>query len=409
MAQKIDVRNVFILLALVIFVYESQRIHTLQLYMEKVENDLRVQSNNSKSSSNQYLDDDDDTTIGKNNAAKSTSASASTSTSASSSNEILKNSNSNNYSWVGNFWIPPKGIPTYSPTDLLEYFSNRNVLFIGDSTARRAWATAYAMMNATDRTDIPVRDLDTARVTEVHKRNLPPDRQCLLDDRGAWRVNAAKKKRSTAFQQFECRDLPKIETMSLGDSEHDGDKTKIPKKGRFDFTFFTCYSQVDWFLRLKEENTLFPNHVKPDYDLIVVALGMWEFVNQEDCDKNSPGDPHKDRYRRMLDTIHKLSSPKLQVVYRTCGYDERPEYQNHTRVKDFEQINRDFVGEITNDGHRSKNPSANFTVVDWASVVSKRSFGEDRIRGDLPPHYGLQGRSLFIQQLVHELKKADVE
>ncbi len=54
--------------------------------------------------------------------------------------------------------------------------------------------------------------------------------------------------------------------------------------------------------------------------------------------------------------------------------------------------------------HRSETSRAtNFTVVDWGTVMSKRSFGEDRIVGDLGSHYGLEARLLFAQQLLHHL------
>ena len=49
----------------------------------------------------------------------------------------------------------------------------------------------------------------------------------------------------------------------------------------------------------------------------------------------------------------------------------------------------------------------NFTVVDFGTVISKRSYGEERIAGDMPPHYGLEARLLFAQQLLHELLISD--
>lgn len=45
----------------------------------------------------------------------------------------------------------------------------------------------------------------------------------------------------------------------------------------------------------------------------------------------------------------------------------------------------------------------NVTVVDWGTVISKRSHGDLRIVGDLNPHYGFEARLLFAQQLLHEL------
>jgi hypothetical protein len=46
------------------------------------------------------------------------------------------------------------------------------------------------------------------------------------------------------------------------------------------------------------------------------------------------------------------------------------------------------------------------TLVDWATVIEKRSY-EERIDGDIKPHYGLQARLLFGQQLLYQLILAD--
>ena len=39
-------------------------------------------------------------------------------------------------------------------------------------------------------------------------------------------------------------------------------------------------------------------------------------------------------------------------------------------------------------------------LVEWGSVIRKRSFGDKKIQGDHPAHYGLEARLLFIQQLL---------
>ena len=50
----------------------------------------------------------------------------------------------------------------------------------------------------------------------------------------------------------------------------------------------------------------------------------------------------------------------------------------------------------------------NITIVDWGTVISKRSFRHERIAGDIKAHYGLQARLLFAQQLLHELLASDI-
>lgn len=61
------------------------------------------------------------------------------------------------------------------------------------------------------------------------------------------------------------------------------------------------------------------------------------------------------------------------------------------------------------DNGRGDDTSANMAFVDWAVPLKKRSYGEDRINGDLPTHYRLEARTLFLQQMMHELKKAEIQ
>lgn len=317
-------------------------------------------------------------------------------------NALLKNSSITNYTWVGNQWIPPKGVPTYSPTELLEYFSTRNVLFIGDSTSRRVWATAYALMNATDRTNIPRNDLDSHAVVDFHKRTKPPFRQCQLDDRGARKESQRLQK--IIFDQYECRDLPGLNSYSTGKNST---SVQIDKKGRFDFTYFTCYSQVAWLVRPDEDNIIFNKHIKPYYDLIIVGLGIWEIVEPEKCDNNSPKDPHKNRLNRLLEHLKKQSSGELQIFYRSCGFDARESLRSHQRTRDFDEVVDNFFSFENSVENQEK--KSNLTLIDWADPISKRSFGENRIKGDLPPHYGPEARTLFIQQVMHQLKKTELQ
>jgi hypothetical protein len=69
-------------------------------------------------------------------------------------------SSSNNYTWIGNHWVPPPGVPTFTVLQMRTYFQNRNVLFIGDSTGRRSYNTLFALINAEDFDDIDVASVE---------------------------------------------------------------------------------------------------------------------------------------------------------------------------------------------------------------------------------------------------------
>lgn len=70
---------------------------------------------------------------------------------------------------------------------------------------------------------------------------------------------------------------------------------------------------------------------------------------------------------------------------------------------------KQYSMQLTAAQHRVPKRDTNFTIVDWGTVVSTRSFGKERITGDLKPHYGLEARLLFAQQLLHELLLASLK
>ena len=72
--------------------------------------------------------------------------------------------------WIGNHWIPPKGYRLYSPEEMREYFSQYKILFLGDSTGRRAYATLYGIMNSTDLSNVRVPQVAHPSVIDVNKR-----------------------------------------------------------------------------------------------------------------------------------------------------------------------------------------------------------------------------------------------
>ena len=79
--------------------------------------------------------------------------------------EIIKSTNSSDYTWLGNQFVPPPCVPIFTPSQIRTYFQQRNVLMLGDSTNRRAHGTLLAIFNAEDLDDVHVAALD-----EVHRR-----------------------------------------------------------------------------------------------------------------------------------------------------------------------------------------------------------------------------------------------
>jgi hypothetical protein len=72
----------------------------------------------------------------------------------------MKNTNSSDYRWVGNQWVPPPGVPVFTSSQIKKYFSKRNVLVIGDSTSRRMHVTMLSLMGAADLDNVKKIEVD---------------------------------------------------------------------------------------------------------------------------------------------------------------------------------------------------------------------------------------------------------
>lgn len=362
--------------------------------------------------------------------------------------------NSSHYTWTGNHFIPPDGVQTFHPDDFSSYFEKRNTLIIGDSTGRRAYATLYGIMAGKDPSNIHVKDIDAPKVIDFNKP-VPGSRQerCNDSERGLFPLGDP---------QFVCRDLhnathsrstvadARTRSMHIRTGKSDGGvgtgttaNDNRRTTGRFDFIRRDCYQDIlSFFIGDRDGGQKVSiEEAFGDYDLVVVTMGIWEAVNWEDCKMRIKTTDHKtttltnvDKYDLVLGAMKELSSADLQVVFRTPGKSEccRPRKNSskrhspitncansncvrtlgfsHTRVRDeniWELINHlkaKLIGE-----QYSETKNHNITVVDWGTVVWKRSFDDDRLKGDISSHYGLEARLLFAQQLLHELLASDLK
>lgn len=301
--------------------------------------------------------------------------------------------NSSKYTWTGKHFIPPHGVPTFTPVDYRQYFAQRNTLFVGDSTGRRAYATLYAIMMSCDEDDdnIKFKEVDGYYVLNFNIEDKP-------------RRNSRKEvcniqsRNFSSLHDFVCRDLLDPSSRPLCPTNQSQKKNVIKKEklGRFDFIRRNCLVHVHDFFA---ENGAFMQ----DYDLVVLSSGIWESVRKEDCNmyikvnQTSTVKATLDmKVDALLNKLSETSSSKLQAVFRIPGFDAR--FPNDTVMLTIGDKMRIF-----------NEAGTNLTFVDWQNVIAKKSFGDERIEGDIPPHYGLEARLLFLQQLFHHLRRLELE
>jgi hypothetical protein len=238
--------------------------------------------------------------------------------------------------------------------------------------------------------------------------------------------------------------------------------------GKFDYVRMNCLGELnDYFAgNVNSSSLMTPNAttLKKEYDLIVIALGIWEVVNPRPCLRINDTIVYDtiERLNKTLMTLFSAATPthsssNTQFAFRTVGFDYERHHElsykmiNATRVffetmKHYEShdgtkslspttttaattrnvdgnhdptttttttttATKNNAGSANNVASQSSRFSSgstsigggNFILVDWGSVISKRSFTKDRIHGDIKPHYGLEARLLFAQQLMHQL------
>ncbi len=399
------------------------------------------------------------------------------------------------YYWVGNQWIPPQGVPRYTPLDFLEYFRNRNVLVIGDSTGRRSYLTLYALMEAamgvdddvdthSKRHNLHVADLDDRSVIDINRSDNPNRKKnngpiynesCDLADRKLHNVPLLDPWTKDWF----CRNLDNDVDKDIHDTK---DTSSSSFRGKFDFRGMNCLHTIVDFLtapkttKTKYDDTsmnhhdqILPSSYLQDYDLVIVMAGVWETLRDNDCNGNNSVDSRlrtkhgkgdmgvrnnkkpshsiasgtaqkrpkrnkrgskdaapsvmsirdstrpEERVTMTLQALKKVSSPGLQIAYRTVGFVENHAFDDvhwdmiHSALDFFAEIESEKAEKAkksidnTIPATNTATHHSNITLVDWGSVVSDRSWGEDRIQGDIAPHYGLEARLLFAQQLLHQL------
>jgi hypothetical protein len=290
----------------------------------------------------------------------------------------LKNQN---YTWWGNQWIPPPGVPYYTQEDMLDAFSQFDTLWIGDSTTRRAYATLYALLNAPVGSSLSVDALDSPRVLDVNKHQIDED-SC-----GWQRENAGDAAHIVWPPASICRSV-----------------ANGGRKRAFDYTRANCFKQLRDIAGIERELRR--------YSLVIIGLGIWDAtVKRMDC-KLTPDEkdfeyeglvPPQEilswvglpNAQRMATLLHHRNETRYAepsaVLWRTTGFNAQNQSTHYRRIHDFNRRATAFSKE------------SDVVLIDWGGAIESRSFAKDRISGDSENHYGIAGRLLFAQMATQQI------
>jgi hypothetical protein len=274
-------------------------------------------------------------------------------------------------SWIGDSWIPPPGWKSYSASELRNFYRDTSILWIGDSTARRAATTMYGILNTTNSNSssshVAVDAIDHWSVIDVNKGSITE----LCD---SWTNHS--------HHRSICRVMP-------GGG----------RGGSFIFKGKTCLTGLELFVR---DELSGESNIMAGVDIIIISLGIWEAVKPWDCkERNENPRSMLQRQNDVISLLEELQSPRRSIVWRTSGFMASGAKKNF--VIEMNTKAMDQIEEFASGMSRSPKSAGNLTYVDWGGAIHPRSFGEERIEGDMQPHYGLEARYVLVQMITNQL------
>jgi hypothetical protein len=271
-----------------------------------------------------------------------------------------------NYSWSGNYWYPPEGVPAYSTHQMRDILSTENTLWIGDSTARQDYQTMYQLVNALDPFNVPRGNLEQFINKNKVARSEPP----YID------IEALR----TEITYMTLIDAGQVHRVGAGASSNMSNVGKLDLGPRSNCLPSLLFNNISWY------------DIHNNYSILILSVGIWEIKRVHDCNpsKNDPAE----RLTNVLNTLVKHSGPELYILWKNHGPNASMD-----QFRQSEKLNH--AAKIWFLEHQPKY----MDLVDFGGAVlsGNRTYGDDRITGDIPPHWGLEARLLCIQMIIHAL------
>jgi hypothetical protein len=294
-------------------------------------------------------------------------------------NSARKSPLHSDYNWIGNNWVPPTGVPRYTPADIRNLLRKENVLFLGDSTARQDYFTLFNLMNATDDHDITHTQLNQGiNVNKSHKTEYCTSRE----DPELTEILSVC--RQVPMSKFDNRSSSATTSTQ---STHP-DKPTTQSTGAIDLLLnprpCNCFKNIPAFVNASYTS------LANSYSVMVFALGVWESVESESCQ-----DSGKNGMLQTLAYLKKFSvDTRTLILWRTHGGGGR-EYKRQ----------RNITREIHHEARQwfERHQPRRMALVEFGTQVAPRTYGDDRIEGDSNNHFGAEARTLSLQLITDAL------
>jgi hypothetical protein len=303
--------------------------------------------------------------------------------------------------WLGQNWVPPHSWRLFGPTELLEMYQDTRMLWIGDSTGRRAFATLYAILNETaiaaasnsnkssnssqQRGGTEGNDRNSNDNGPHHVPSVAMDHPSVIDVNKKTRTEFCNKWTSATVASAELHNLNYPVLCRPTPPANRNDNSRLG--GEFSLAIANCYNTIENMLSSELAGT---TNITADVDVIVIATGIWEVMRISDCTKleDKTNTTRRSPLQRLNDTLTvaaKFTSVTGKIIlWRTGGYGHA------STVNPMNVLNNLTMDFIDGNNMNSKNNSNNnkLMYINWGGTILPRSFGDDNIPGDLIPHYG---------------------
>lgn len=304
--------------------------------------------------------------------------------------------------WIGNTWIPPRGAKLYTPAEIQAGLREHSILILGDSTGRRFWATCQQIINhGANATTTGEHNYNNSTIDEspdsvqnqprhISRAHAYADYDSDPNYKGEY-VHRCEK-----WSADPTTNATRLGAFCRSHTAHDG----LLKS--FDFLGLPCINEATYVARESASPNGVLWNITKDYSIVIVAVGIWNAMDPRACKCPRHHDPNATaaHYREALDAWHDVATDRTDgrdttVFWRTSGFND----QNRTHELDFTLRTNGVVAEaVAAHGHPNR-----FAVLDFGGVILPRSFGEDRVHGDRPNHYGAEARLLLLQMLMNSL------